>query len=183
MKTQNYFLKEIEASDIDFIYQGLSDSEITKYYDVHYSSLEATKVQMQWYKNLKKNGTGIWWGIFDASNAIFCGAGGYSDLDKYHKKAEIGFWLLKEYWGNGILKEVMPHIFEYGFRNLDLNRIEGYVVSDNANCKNALEKINCTYEGTMREYEYKNGEKIDVDIYAVLKSEWTSENLQGVMTL
>ncbi len=171
-ETQNYFLKEIEDSDIENIYRGLSDPEITRYYDVHYPTLEATKEQMEWYKNLRKNKTGLWWGIYDKKHQQFCGAGGFNDWDRKHKRAEIGFWLLKEYWGKGILKEVMPLLFEMGFTQLDLRRIEGYVVSDNSKCKRALGKINFTYEGTMRDYEVKNNETISLDIYSVLKSEW-----------
>jgi len=36
----------------------------------------------------------------------------------------------------------------------------------------SLEKINFSYEGTMREYEIKKGSPIDVDIYAILKRDW-----------
>jgi len=172
MKTENYFLKEIESSDIENIHRGLSNPDITKFYDVHFPTLEATKEQMEWYNDLKKQNTGIWWGVYDKKDNQFCGAGGFNDLDKKHKKAEIGFWLLKEFWGKGIMKEVMPKLFEQGFRELDLNRIEGYVVNQNSKCKNALEKINFTYEGTMREWEVKNGETINIDIYSILKNEW-----------
>lgn len=172
MKTKNYFLKEIESSDIKNIHKGLSNPDVTKFYDVHFPTIEDTKEQMDWYRDLKKNGTGIWWGIYDKNDHQFCGAGGFNNLEKDHKKAEIGLWLLKEYWGKGILKEIMPKLFEEGFNKLDLNRIEGFVVSDNLKCKNGLEKINFTYEGTMRECEIKNGKKIDVDFYSILKSEW-----------
>ncbi|WP_438711902.1 GNAT family N-acetyltransferase [Aquimarina muelleri] len=172
MKTENYFLKEIESSDIKNIHKGLSNPDITKYYAVHFPTIEDTKEQMDWYRDLKKNGTGIWWGIYDKNDNQFCGAGGFNNLEKNHKKAEIGLWLLKEYWGKGILKEIMPKLFKEGFNKLDLNRIEGFVASDNLKCKNGLEKINFTYEGTMRECEIKNGEKIDVDFYSILKREW-----------
>ncbi|WP_103865900.1 GNAT family N-acetyltransferase [Aquimarina sp. I32.4] len=176
MKTENYFLKEIESSDIDNIYKGLSNPDITRFYDVHFPTLEATKEQMEWYKELKENGTGVWWGIYNQKDYQFCGAGGFNSLDKEHKKAEIGFWLLQEFWGKGIMKEVMPRLFEEGFTKLDLNRIEGYVVSDNEKCKNGLEKINFTYEGTMRECEIKNGKTINVDLYSILKSEWNNKD-------
>ncbi|WP_108868995.1 GNAT family N-acetyltransferase [Aquimarina aquimarini] len=176
MKTENYFLKEIESSDIDNIYKGLSNPNITRFYDVHFPTLEATKEQMEWYKELKENGTGVWWGIYNQKDRQFCGAGGFNSLDKEHKKAEIGFWLLQEFWGKGIMKEVMPRLFEEGFTKLDLNRIEGYVVSDNEKCKNGLEKINFTYEGTMRECEIKNGKTINVDLYSILKSEWNNKD-------
>ncbi|MTI29959.1 GNAT family N-acetyltransferase, partial [Xanthovirga aplysinae] len=169
---KNYILKEIISSDIENIHRGLSNPNITKYYDVHFPTLEATKEQMEWYEDLKNSGTGVWWSIYDKEENQFCGAGGFNGLDKKHKKAEIGFWLLQEFWGKGIMKAVMPKLFEIGFTELNLNRIEGYVVSQNIKCKNALEKINFSYEGTMRESEIKNGEKISVDFYSILKSEW-----------
>lgn len=172
METENYHLKEIESTDIKNIHKGLSDPDVTKYYDVHFPTLEATKIQMEWYNNLKKEGTGIWWGIYGDTDNEFRGACGFNNLERNHNKAQIGLWLLKEYWGNGILKEIMPKLFEHGFTNLKLNRIEGYVLNDNTKCKNALEKINFTYEGTMRECEVKNGNKISIDIYSILKSEW-----------
>jgi [ribosomal protein S5]-alanine N-acetyltransferase len=175
METQNFTLKEIEASDIHYVHQGLSNPEITKYYDVHFATLEETEEQMEWYRNLKKEGTGIWWGIYDKDDQ-FLGAGGFNGLVKEHKKAEIGLWLLQEYWGKGILKEILPKLFELGFTQLDLNRIEGYVVSENTKCKNALEKIDFKYEGTMRECEIKNDKKINVDFYSILKSEWEAQN-------
>ncbi|WP_062061727.1 GNAT family N-acetyltransferase [Aquimarina longa] len=172
METKNYILKEVEYSDIKNIHKGLSDPDITKFYDVHFPTLEAVKEQMDWYEELKKNGTGIWWCIYDKVDHQFCGAGGFNSLQQEHQRAEIGFWLLKDFWGKGIMKEIMPRLFEEGFTTLKLNRIEGYVVSSNIKCKNALEKINFCYEGTMREFEIKNGSKISVDIYSLLKSEW-----------
>ena len=39
------------------------------------------------------------------------------------------------------MKEVFPKLYELGFVKLNLNRIEGYVVSDNVKCKAAIEKI------------------------------------------
>lgn len=172
MKTNNYILREIESSDLENIFRGLSNPEITKYYDVHFSTREETLEQMYWYQTLKAKGTGIWWNIIDATTGEFCGAAGFSDLKKANKKAEIGLWLLEEYWGKGILQEVMPALFDYGFSVLNLNRITGFVHSENAKCKRALEKVDFTYEGTMREYEIKNGTKIDLDIYAILQKEW-----------
>ncbi|WP_254884141.1 GNAT family N-acetyltransferase [Aquimarina sp. TRL1] len=101
----------------------------------------------------------------------FVGAGGFNDADSTHKKAEIGFWLLPDYWGQGIMKEVMPAIFSYGFDVMGLNRIEGFVDHENEKCKKALQKINFQYEGTMRESEVENGRFIDVDIFARLRKD------------
>jgi len=172
MEDNSYYLKKIQSTDIHNIHKGLSDPEITRYYDVHFDTLEETQVQMDWYASLIKDGTGIWWGIYEESTGAFCGAAGYNALERAHQKAEVGLWLLKEFWGRGILKAIMPKVFEKGFLDLGLNRIEGYVVSENEKCKSALAKINFTYEGTMREYEFKDGIAINVDIYAIIKKDW-----------
>lgn len=69
------------------------------------------------------------------------------------------------------MQEAFPIICNYGFEILDLNRIEGFVDSENLNCKKAIEKMNFKLEGTMRECEIKNGKYLNVDIYAILKND------------
>lgn len=172
MKTERFSLKEIEDGDIELIHRGLSDERVTKHYAVHFPTLEDAREQMEWYADLKKNGTGAWWGIYFTQTGEFCGAGGFNGLDREHNKAEIGFWLYPEFWGMGILKEVMPLLFKLGFENFNLNRIEGFVENTNRKCKSALEKINFRHEGTLKECEIKDGNYLDVDIYAILKKDW-----------
>lgn len=129
--------------------------------------LKTPKLKCVFFSDLEKEGTGIWWAVCSLDNKTFYGAGGLNSLSKEHKKAEIGFWLLKEFWGQG----VMPVICNYGFDNLGLHRIEGLVETDNLNCKNAMKKLDFKHEGTMRDCEIKNGKFISLDIYAKLRSE------------
>ena len=68
------------------------------------------------------------------------------------------------------MKEAMPLICNYGFDNLGLHRIEGFVESKNKNCKNAMAKLDFQHEGTMKECEIKNGKFISLDIYAKVKA-------------
>ena len=108
-------------------------------------------------KSPEKEGTSLCWAVCSLNITISFGAGGPNSLSKEHKKAEIGFCLLKEYWGQGIMKEVMPVICNYAFENLGLHRIEGLVESDNLSCKNAMKKLDFNHEGTMQECEIENG--------------------------
>ena len=125
---------------------------------------------MQFFVDLEKEGTGIWWAVCSLDNKTFYGAGGLNSLNKVHKKAEIGFWLLTEFWGQGIMTEVMPIICNYGFDNLELHRIEGLVETDNLTCKKAMKKLDFKLEGTMKDCEVKNGKFISLDIYAKFKN-------------
>lgn len=170
LKTDSIQLRKITESDLENIYIGLSNPDVIKYYGISFDNLESTKEQMTWFSELEKNKTGIWWAICSHDNQTFYGAGGLNDLSEEHKKAEIGLWLLPDFWGQGIMTETMPLICDYGFDQLGLHRIEGFVESDNQNCKKAMAKLHFQYEGTMKDCEIKNGEFISLDIYAKLKT-------------
>ncbi len=166
LRSERLLLRQFVDSDLANVYKGLSDPEIIKYYGVSYKTLEDTKVQMQFFEDLFRQGTGIWWAVCSIDNKTFYGAGGLNSLSKEHKKAEIGFWLLTDFWGQGIMTEAMPIICSYGFNDLGLHRIEGFVETNNKKCKNAMNKLNFQHEGTMRDCEIKNGKFISLDIYA-----------------
>lgn len=171
MTTGRLLLRPIVDSDIDNIFKGLSHPDIIKYYGVNYQTLEATKEQMTFYADLVSNETGIWWAVCSLDGKTFYGAGGLNSLSKEHKKAEIGFWLLTDFWGQGIMKEAIPLICNYGFDKLGLHRIEGFVETNNENCKTAITKLGFLHEGTMKDCEIKNGKFISLDIYAKIKSD------------
>ena len=131
LRTERLLLRQFVDTDLENIFKGLSHPDIIRYYGVSYSTLEATKAQMKFFRDLEKNNTGIWWAVCSIYNHEFYGAGGLNSLSKQHKKAEIGFWLLTEHWGKGIMKEALPLIWNYGFDTLELHRIEGIVESEN----------------------------------------------------
>ncbi len=102
-KTKRLLLRNITKADLSNIYQGLSHPDVIRFYGISYESLEATKEQLRWYHNLRQTKTGIWWAICSLDDQIFYGAGGLNDMSLENKKAEIGLWLLPEYWGEGIM--------------------------------------------------------------------------------
>lgn len=171
IKTERLLLRQFAESDLEHVYKGLSDPEIIKYYGVSYQTLDDTKEQMKYFADLENEGKGIWWAVCSSDNKTFYGAGGLNSLSQEHKKAEIGFWLLKEFWGQGIMKEAMPLICRHGFDNLELHRIEGFVETDNLNCKKTMKKLDFNLEGTMKDCEIKNGKFISLHLYAKLKNE------------
>src|SRR5690606_13062164 len=137
--------------------------------DLSYDTLEGTKEQMRFFSDLEKNGTGIWWAVCSSDNNTFYGAAGLNNLIKQHRKAEMGFWLLPEFWGKGIIKEAASLICTYGFEHLNLHRIEAFVEAENLNCKGAMAKLNFAHVGTMKDGEIKNGKFISLEIYAKIK--------------
>jgi ribosomal-protein-alanine N-acetyltransferase len=166
LESERVILRQFVASDLENVFKGLSHPDIIKYYGISFDSLEATKEQMEWFADLEKNETGIWWAVCSKIDGTFLGAGGLNDLSKENKKAEIGFWLLPESWGKGYMTETMPLIFNYAFDNIGLHRIEGFVETKNTNCKKALAKLKFNLEGTMKDCVVKDGKFISLDIYS-----------------
>ena len=168
ISTSRLFLRPFEDADIQFVFQRLSHSDVIKYYGVNFDSLEATKEQMDWFKNLEKTKTGQWWAVCSADQKTCYGAGGINEWSQEHEKAEIGFWLLPEFWGNGFMKEGMEAIVAHCFNELGIHRIEGFVDSHNTNCKRGLAKLGFQYEGTMVDCEKKDGVFISLDVFAMV---------------
>ncbi len=170
LKSERVYLRQFKGSDLENVFKGLSHPDIIKYYGINFDSLEATKEQMVWFSELEKNGTGIWWAVCSKVDDKFLGAGGLNNLSKENKKAEIGFWLLPEHWGQRIIPEIIPLILNHAFNTIGLHRIEGFVETENSNCKKVLGKLAFTLEGTMEDCEIKNGKFISVDIYSKINN-------------
>ncbi|MES2650934.1 MAG: GNAT family N-acetyltransferase [Bacteroidota bacterium] len=166
LRTERLWLKQFADSDIEKVFEGLSDPDVIKYYGVNYKSLAETKLQIEWFKNLEAEGTGIWWAVHSSDGKEFYGAIGFNNLSIIHQKAEIGFWLLPAYWGKGIMQEALQLVCIYGFEHVKLHRIEAMVESENKQCQSLLNKLDFKYEGTMRDCEIKNEDFISLDIYA-----------------
>ena len=171
LRTKRLLLRRFVDTDLDSVFRGLSDPQVIQYYGISFKTREETKEQLNWFAELEKSGSGIWWAICSAGDTEFFGAGGFNNWQKQHKKAEIGFWLLPEYWGKGFMQEAMPVLLNYGFTEMELHRVEGFVESENINCIKAIKKLGFEFEGRMRECEIKDGKFIDLDIFVKLKRE------------
>lgn len=170
-ETDRLLLRRIVADDIHYVYKGLSNPEVVKYYGVSFQSLKATLKQMDWYEDLEKKGKGQWWTVCARGNKTFYGACGLNNADHKSKKAEVGFWLLPLYWGHGIMSEALGPILQFGFMEWSLHRIEAFVEPPNKPCKKVLKKLGFEHEGTMQKCEVKDGQFIDLELYAKLKNE------------
>ena len=170
LQSNRLLLRRFEQDDLTNVYEGLSHPEVIKYYGVHYTSLEATREQMAWFKELEEEGTGQWFAICSLDNQCFYGGAGLNNIKKEHKRAEIGFWLLPAYWRQGIISEALPLICHYAFQQLDVHRIEGIVESKNINSKNTFKRLGFQHEGTMVDCEIKDGQFISLDIFAMLRN-------------
>ena len=100
-----------------------------------------------------------------------CGGVGLHS-DNEHKRAELGYWIGVPFWGNGYATEAARAVVGYGFENFDLNRIFAAHFAGNDASGNVLRKIGMRYEGCMRQAVIKRDRFIDLERYAILRSDY-----------
>ncbi|HZZ75503.1 MAG TPA: GNAT family N-acetyltransferase, partial [Puia sp.] len=130
-KTGRLLLRQFKNADLKNVFLGLSHPEVTRYYGVHFKTLEETRKQIEWFAELEEKETGIWWAVCSSDDSIFYGAVGIYFLNSQLSKAEIGFWLMPESWGKGIIKESVLPVLDYGFGKMHLKQIEAEVETEN----------------------------------------------------
>ena len=71
---------------------------------------------------------------------LLAGTIGIKDIDYVNKKADIGYWIGKQYQGKGIATECVKLIVNYVFDELKLEEILAYVFPDNNSSIRVLKK-------------------------------------------
>jgi RimJ/RimL family protein N-acetyltransferase len=83
-------------------------------------------------------------------------------------RAELGYWIAKEYRNRGLATAAARALIAHGFGELGLRRIEATVSLLNRASHRVLEKAGLQREGVLAGYHLKEGELIDVYLFAIL---------------
>ena len=89
------------------------------------------------------------------------------DIDR--RSAEIGYWLSEKYWGQGIATEAVRALSEQGFATYGMCRIWANVFAWNPGSMRVLEKAGFVREGLLRQAATKDGQTIDVVLFALVR--------------
>ena len=89
--------------------------------------------------------------------------------DVHRLSGEMGYYIAEPYWNKGITTTAVQQMCDYVFKNTDIVRIfaEPYAHND-ASCR-VLEKAGFQFEGVLRQNAIKNGQLMDMKMYAIIK--------------
>lgn len=100
---------------------------------------------------------GIRWAVTRRADGRLLGTCGYHTITLQHHRAEIGYELHPEHWGQGFMSEAVWAVLGHGFLDMGLHRVEATVDPDNAASASLLRRLGFTEEGYLRERFYDNG--------------------------
>jgi ribosomal-protein-serine acetyltransferase len=112
----------------------------------------------------KKENAG--YGIFSRNKLI--GSIGFVSFDWKSRKTEIGYWIVKEEEGKGIITRLCQLLITYVFEELEMNRIEIHCSAENVRSAAIPERLGFTREGCLRQAELRGGRLHDFIIFGLL---------------
>jgi [ribosomal protein S5]-alanine N-acetyltransferase len=90
-------------------------------------------------------------------------------MQKEHYRAELGYVLDPKYWRQGIMKEAIFKIIEYGFDSMGLHSVEARINPHNIASASVLESTGFVREAYFKEDFHHGGKFEDTAVYSRLK--------------
>ena len=169
LETERLILRRVDNNDYKEVLSLRSNPETMKYIPrpllknqddalAHILMIE-TKIQ---------NNEGINWAITIKGDPKLIGVIGHYRIQLENYRAEIGYMILPEFNGQGIVTEAVKEVVKYGFEIMKLHSIEAVIDPDNVASANVLEKNGFVKEAHLKENEFHEGRFYDSVIYSIL---------------
>ncbi len=169
-------LRTLKRSDAQSIFENAKDKEISQYTNVpHPYTLKAAKEFIKKTQKDNRLKKAYYFGIEDKKSKQIIGMIDFVRYNKTNKNAEVGYWLGKRYWRQGIMKEALGLLLDFGFNKLKLHRISATVIESNIKSKTRIEKAGFKYEGKSREHIFRENKYSDLLMYGILKKEYEKQ--------
>lgn len=170
-----YNLRCIELKDLPALYQYKNDPEIAALLG-GFSFGYSMKDLQDWFEFHRQRKDEVVWSIVKGNNDVCLGHVALYKIDYRVRMAEFAILIGdKSAWGKGVGMACTKFVLEYGFRELNLNRIYLEVLSTNERAIKLYSSIGFKEEGRLRQSQYKGDHYIDVLIMGILRDEHTSE--------
>jgi len=176
LTSERLSLRKLRFSDAEDIRRNANNKEVARWtISVPYPYTKDHAVRFirkthYGYENRKSYTFGI---VLRKENKVI-GTITLSKFDYKNKNAEIGYWLGKRYWKQGLMTEAVKLILKFGFRQLKLHRIGSGLFEENVASRRVLEKAGFKLEGKIRESRFRYGRWHNELRYGVLSSEYKS---------
>lgn len=142
LTTERLTLRQLAISDEQEIFTLRSDREINKYLDRPISKRldDARNFINKVNENISKNDSLYWAITLSGHNKLVGTICLYSFSDE-EDKCEIGYELLTNFQGQGIMKEAVEKVLDYAFNTIKVRKIEAFFHRDNQRSIKLLEKF------------------------------------------
>jgi len=173
LETDRLRLRKITMEEFDYIYQNYSDTQLIEFLGL--KSPEELAIEKKKYKGGYTifNKKILFFQLLEKESRHNIGWCGYHTWYIDHDRAEIGYGMTQdEFKGKGLMTEAIIPILEYGFKKMNLNRVEAFISPNNIPSLKLIDKMNFVKEGHLKQH-YRNNDVIeDSLVFALLQEDF-----------
>jgi [ribosomal protein S5]-alanine N-acetyltransferase len=142
LATERLTLRQLLITDEQAIFTLRSDTEINKYLDRQVSKTidDARSFINKVNENIDNN-VSLYWGIILTDKNIFAGTVCLFGFSDENDNCEIGYELLANFQGQGIMKQALVKVIDYAFNTIKVRKIEAFSHKDNHRSVKLLEEL------------------------------------------
>lgn len=115
--------------------------------------------------DLFSSGRGVSYAITLQSTSQLVGTVSLLDVSSAHTRAEVGYWVGFDYWGQGYCAEALACLLDFGLGHFAITRFVGRCAASNLASAKVLEKCGFSREGVQVEHVFRNGRFEDMLLY------------------
>jgi [ribosomal protein S5]-alanine N-acetyltransferase len=172
-------LRYAGPGDVDALFELGSDPEVSRYFSWGpYADAGEARAFVERMGAQRAAGERLEFAIADEDDRLI-GITGLSEFAARDRRAVVGTWLGRPYWGSGANAESKALILALAFGPLGLQRISAYASPGNSRSLRALERLGFTPEGVLVAWHLHAGERRDVTMLRLLREEWESGSLSN----
>ena len=154
LETKRLILRRWEESDAESLYEYAKDPDVGPIagWPPHKSVAESLDVIRNVFNGaeayaicLKSDGKAI--------GAIELKLNGHTDLTERDDECELGYWLGKSFWGQGIMPEAVREILRHAFEDLRMQKVWCAYYDGNTKSKRVQEKCGFRYQWTTKDVD------------------------------
>lgn len=171
-KVGDILLRRIELKDLDGLYDQKNDPEIAALLGGFTTGYSREELK-DWLEYHRKRQDECLWAIASIEDDTCLGHVGFYQIDHRIRSAEFAIMIGdRARWGSGIGTACTRFAIDYGFFELNLNRIHLSALSSNERAIRLYQAIGFREEGRLRQAQYKGGRYLDVVLMALLRAEY-----------
>jgi ribosomal-protein-alanine N-acetyltransferase len=166
-------LRALRTGDVDAIYTIFSNPKVMRYWSTPPlpDLAAAEKLLSRIFQDVAR-GSILKWGLARIFDDLVIGTTTLFNVDLDNGRAELGYAMAHEHWGQGYMNEALQALLKYSFEVLNLRRLEADVDPRNEASIRTLERLGFQREGFLRERWHVAGEIQDAFFYGLLKRDW-----------
>jgi ribosomal-protein-alanine N-acetyltransferase len=175
-----FTLRYPAPGDVPALFELGQDPEVTRFFSWGpYTDESQPRAFIDHVTAQREAGERLEFAIADRDDRIV-GITGLSEFSLRDRRATVGTWLGRPYWGSGANAESKALILRLGFERLGLLRATALASPDNARSLAALERLGFEPEGVLRAWHVHGGEQRDVAILRLMREDFEAGPLAKV---